>query len=219
MPAPTQSVEDYIKSIYKLQARGDKATTSTLARHLQVGDGSVTDMLKKLSGKKLIHYAPYHGVRLTEIGKRMALRTVRRHRLWEMFLVEFLGYSWDEIHDEAERLEHITSDELERRLDKALGYPKVDPHGDPIPDVKGELHPPAYVSLADAGVGVGGTIVRVSDESPEVLRYLEKLGLGLTRKVKVKEKITFDGSVIVQAGSRELPLSHKLAQAVYVLVR
>ena len=216
MPAPTQSVEDYIKSIYKLQAGGEKVTTSTLAKHLEIGDGSVTDMIKKLSDKKLIHYTPYHGVRLTEAGKRVALKTLRRHRLWEMFLVRFLGYSWDEIHDEAERLEHITSDELERRLDKALGYPRVDPHGDPIPGANGELHPPAYVSLANAGVGVSGTIVRVSDENPEILRYVEKLGLGLNKKVKVKEKIAFDGSVIIQVGSRELPLSEKLSQAIFV---
>src|SRR6266404_2367693 len=120
-----QSTEDYIKSIYKLQQSGKDVTTSELARHLRIGDGSVTDMVKKLSAKKLIQYRPYRGVSLTESGARLALRMVRRHRLWEMFLVKFLGYRWDEIHDEAEQLEHVTSDGMEQRLDKALGYPKV----------------------------------------------------------------------------------------------
>src|SRR5262245_8863176 len=134
-----QSTEDYIKSIYRLQTGKKTVLTSVLAKHLKIGDGSVTDMIKRLSEKKLIHYEPYQGVTLTEAGKRLALKMVRRHRLWEMFLVRYLGYSWHEIHDEAERLEHVTSDVLESRLDKVLGYPKVDPHGDPIPDVHGEL--------------------------------------------------------------------------------
>ena len=160
---PTQSVEDYIKSIFKLESSGEKVTTSALARHLGVGDGSVTDMVKKLSERKLIHYEPYQGVRLTESGRRMAMKTVRRHRLWEMFLVKYLGYSWDEIHDEAERLEHATSDELERRIDKALGRPKFDPHGDPIPSASGELPYPKAGRLDDAAEGASVTIVRVSD--------------------------------------------------------
>jgi DtxR family Mn-dependent transcriptional regulator len=213
---PTQSIEDYIKVIYKLESQGQPASTSALARHLGIGDGSVTEMLKKLSEKKLIHYKPYQSVRLTEAGRKIALRTVRRHRLWEMFLVQFLGYSWDEIHEEAERLEHITSDELERRLDKALGYPKVDPHGDPIPNAKGELSPLRYRSLAEMKVGDQGTIVRVRDDSPEVLQYLTKVGLVLNKQVKVVKTIQFDGSVIIKLSTQEIPLSQALAESIFV---
>jgi len=213
---PTQTVEDYIKGIHKLESSGKKVTTSALARYLGIGDASVTDMVKKLSGKKLIHYEPYQGVRLTESGRKLALKTVRRHRLWEMFLVQFLGYSWDEIHDEAERLEHITSDELERRIDKALGYPKFDPHGDPIPNARGEIHASKAEKLSDVEEGKTVTIVRVSDENPGVLQYLTRLGLGLRSTIKVLERIRFDESVIVKVGSKEIVLSSLLAQSIFV---
>ena len=219
VPPASQNTEDYIKGIYKLQKGGQKVTTSALAKHLGIGDGSVTDMVKKLSQKKLIRYTPYRGVVLTDTGARLALKTVRRHRLWEMFLVQFLGYSWDEIHDEAERLEHSTSDEMERRLDRALGFPKVDPHGDPIPSVKGEVATIEYLSLADSEVGREGSIVRVSDDSPEVLRYMEKLGVVLNKKVKVVDKIQFDGSVIIKMGSHEISLSRQMAQGIFVEAR
>jgi DtxR family Mn-dependent transcriptional regulator len=212
----TQSVEDYIKGIFKIESAGEKVTTSALAKHLGVGDGSVTDMVKKLSERKLIHYERYQGVRLTEAGRRAAMKTVRRHRLWEMFLVQFLGYAWDEIHDEAERLEHITSDELERRLDKALGHPKFDPHGDPIPNARGELSISKAQKLSDIGEGKSVIIVRVSDEHPEVLQYLTRLGLALHTTMKVLEKIRFDGSVIVKVGSKEIVFSALLAQSIYV---
>lgn len=212
----TQSVEDYIKGIHKLESEGKEVTTSALARYLGIGDGSVTDMVKKLSFKKLIRYAPYQGVRLTESGRKMALKTVRRHRLWEMFLVKFLEYSWDEIHDEAERLEHSTSDELERRIDRALGYPKFDPHGDPIPNAKGELTVAKWERLSDVAQGKTVTIVRVSDENPEVLQYLTRLGLRLQSTMKIVEKIRFDGSVIVKVGSKEVVLSSLLARSIFV---
>lgn len=213
---PTQSVEDYIKGIFKLESTGQKVTTSALAKYLGVGDGSVTDMMKRLSEQKLIHYERYQGVRLTGTGRRMAMRTVRRHRLWEMFLVRFLGYSWDEIHDEAERLEHMTSEELEHRLDKALGYPKYDPHGDPIPNSKGEVAASKARLLSNVDAGRTVSIVRVSDESPEILQYLTRLGIGLQTQLKVIEKIDFDGSVIMKVGPKEIPLSSKLAGSIYV---
>ena len=173
-----QPTEDYIKSIYRLERENTAVLTTALAKHLGIAAGSVTDMVKKLSDKHLLHYEPYQGVKLTEEGRRLALKLVRRHRLWEMFLVTFLNYSWDAVHDEAERLEHVTSEELELRLDKALGFPKVDPHGDPIPTVSGDLVDISYKSLSDCNVNEEGTIVRVSDDSPEVLQLLTKLGLG-----------------------------------------
>ncbi|MBI4547801.1 MAG: metal-dependent transcriptional regulator [Ignavibacteriae bacterium] len=211
-----QSTEDYIKSIYKLKKEGKSVSTSSLAKHLNIGDGSVTGMVKKLSDRKLIHYRPYQGVELTEEGRRLALKMTRRHRLWEMFLVQFLGYQWDKVHDEAERLEHMTSDELEDRIDKALGYPKVDPHGDPIPTVTGELVELTYKNLAECEAGKSYVIIRVSDESPEVLQYLTQFGLSLNKKIKLMQKIQFDGSVVIKVRSQQMPLSQRLAQSIFV---
>lgn len=211
-----QSTEDYVKGIYKLGKKGKSVATSELAKHLNIGDGSVTDMVKRLSDKKLISYVPYQGVNLTESGRRLAMKMMRRHRLWEMFLVEFLGYRWDEVHEEAERLEHVTSDDLEVRLDKALGHPKVDPHGDPIPTASGELVELHSQSLDEANAGVIYVVVRVSDESPEVLQFLQKKGLGLNKKIKVKQKIQFDGSVIILLQKKEITLSQKMAKSIFV---
>lgn len=213
---PNQSTEDYIKSIYKLQKDGDAVMTSTIARHLGIGDGSVTDMIKRLSEKKLVRYKPYQGVDLTATGRALAIKMMRRHRLWEMFLVKFLSYSWDEVHDEAERLEHVTSDEMETRLDKALGYPKVDPHGDPIPTTNGEIASLDVLALADAEEGDRVQIVRVSDDNAAMLQHATKLGLELYTKVVVMEKRMFDGSMVVNAGKKECFLSKQLAEAIFV---
>jgi DtxR family Mn-dependent transcriptional regulator len=212
-----QSTEDYLKGIYQLRRRtGAAVSTSDLARHLKIGDGSVTDMLKRLSSKKLLHYVPYKGVTLTEEGTKLAMKTIRRHRLWEMFLVRHLGYSWDEVHEEAERLEHVTSVELEKRLDRALGSPSADPHGDPIPTPEGELTEFLHKSLAECREGGRYRIARVSDESPEALQYLRKLGLTLNKRITVRQLIRFDGSVTVEWNKRELVLSAVLARNIFV---
>lgn len=211
-----QSTEDYIKSIYKLQQKRKRVTTSVLAKFLNIGDGSVTDMLKRLSTKKLIQYKPYRGVLLTESGRRLALQMVRRHRLWEMFLVEFLGYSWDEIHDEAERLEHVTSDELERRLDRLLGQPKVDPHGDPIPNVHGKLDGTTYTALSECERGANLRIIRVSDEDPALLQHAASLGLALNKRIMIKKKMGFDGSLVVKVGAKEKFISRLVANSIFV---
>ncbi len=212
-----QSTEDYIKGIYQLRRRtGAAVSTSDLARHLKVGDGSVTDMVKRLSAKKLLNYVPYKGVTLTEVGVKLAMKTIRRHRLWEMFLVRHLGYSWDEVHEEAERLEHVTSLELEERLDRALGSPSVDPHGDPIPTREGELKELIHPSVAECREGGRYRIARVSDESPEVLQYLKKLGLTLNKRIAIKQMIKFDGSVIVEWNKREIFLSGLMARNIFV---
>jgi DtxR family Mn-dependent transcriptional regulator len=144
------------------------------------------------------------------------MKTVRRHRLWEMFLVKFLAYSWDEIHDEAELLEHITSEELEQRLDKALGYPKVDPHGDPIPSQGGKLTETPSRSLDAVQEGKTVIVQRVNDSNPEILRYASRLGIALNQKIKVKERVSFDGSLRVRVGGQERFISSKLAQNVFV---
>lgn len=212
----TISTEDYIKAIYKLEQKGERATTSAIAAHLQLSDASVTDMVKKLSDKGFVEYKRYQGVELTEGGRRFALKTLRRHRLWEMFLVEFLGYSWDQIHDEAERLEHVTSDELERRLDKALGYPALDPHGDPIPDADGSIKGISDRPLTDYSRGDVVKVSRVSDDDPEILAHATTLGLALNSRITVKEKRGFDGSMVLKVGTREQFVSKRVAQAIFV---
>lgn len=209
-----QSTEDYIKGIYKLGQLGTPVSTSELAKHLSVGDGSVTDMMKKLSTKKLIQYKPYKGVLLTGSGKKLALRMVRRHRLWEMFLVKYLGYRWDEIHGEAEQLEHVTSDELDRRLDRLLGSPKFDPHGDPIPDRDGEIKNDEQTALTEFESGDAVTIVRVTDD-PDVLQHAAELGLQLKTRILVKQIMKFDGSLKVKVGRRERFISRELGDAIF----
>lgn len=213
---PNQSTEDYIKSIYKLQKEGKAVLTSELAKHLNIGDGSVTDMVKRLSIKKLLRHKPYRGVELTEEGKRLALKMLRRHRLWEMFLVKFLFYTWDEVHNEAERLEHVTSDEMEHRLDEALGYPKTDPHGDPIPTANGELRERIYTALRECHVGDKVEVLRVSDDDPALLQHAAKLGLALHAKIIIKEKLSFDGSMKVKIGTKHHFISCQLAEAIFV---
>ena len=213
--AKNQSTEDYIKGIYKLRKNGKGVSTSELARHLNISDASVTDMIKRLSAKKMLHYVPYRGVELTEAGKKLAVKMMRRHRLWEMFLVKFLGYSWDEVHEEAEHLEHVTSDELERRLDKLLAYPKVDPHGDPIPSAKGEMDTHTYSMLAEFDTGAHAVIIRVSD-NPTILQHATKLGLTLGTNILIKEKVQFDGSMKVRVGKKDQFISKQLAEAIFV---
>jgi DtxR family Mn-dependent transcriptional regulator len=210
------STEDYIKAVYRLEREGEKVTTSALAGRLQLADASITDMIKKLSDKGLIHYEPYRGVGLTVRGKRAALKIVRRHRLWEMYLVKFLGFSWDQVHDEAERLEHVTSDEMEKRLDSALGFPSVDPHGDPIPDADGILEHPEFKALTEFAVGDVVKVLRVSDDDTEMLQFATRVGLVLNKKLTVKEKMGFDGSMVVRVGGKEQFVSKEMASAIFV---
>ena len=210
------SAEDYIKAIFKLQRTGQRVTTSALAAQLRLADASITGMIKKLSGQRLIHYERYQGVGLTGRGKRMARRIVRRHRLWEMYLVTVLGFSWDQVHDEAERLEHVTSDELEARLDRALGFPTSDPHGDPIPTVDGELDRQEYTALTECNSGDVVRVLRVSDADAEILQHATKLGVGLNKKITVREKRKFDGSMVIKVGPSERFVSLQMAKAIFV---
>ncbi len=213
---PTISTEDYIKVIYKLEEKGERATTSALAAQLGVADASITDMIKKLSEKGLLRYERYQGVRLTAKGRKMALGILRRHRLWEMFLTQFLGYSWDKVHDEAERLEHVTSDELAHRLDEVLGFPSVDPHGHPIPTKDGELAGTDDASLSACNVGDIVRISRVDDDDSELLQHAAALGLSLNSKLTVKDKKAFDGSMVVKVGARHHFISKQVADAIFV---
>ena len=213
---PTPNIEDYLKQIYKLQSTEKRVSTSSLAGRLSIAPASVTDMVKKLSEQGFLRHTPYRGVELTEKGRKHALRIVRRHRLWEVLLVELLGFPWDEIDREAERLEHSTSEQLERKIDEVLGHPKTDPHGDPIPTEDGELKEASLKSLADIELGQSCRIRRVSDASPEVLKYVAKLGLSLKKRIVVKERVEFDGSLLVGIGSQECYVSQKLAHNIFV---
>lgn len=188
MPALGQAVEDYLKAIFKLQSDGGSATTSGLADELGVSDASATSMSKKLATLGLVTHAPYHGVKLTDSGRRVALEIVRHHRLLELYLAEVLGYRWDEVHEEADRLEHFISEEFEERIDALLGRPTVDPHGDPIPTKDLEIVEQTLIPLSQLAPGASAVITRVSDREPAHLRALAALGLVPTVRVRVREQ-------------------------------
>lgn len=206
--------ENYLKAIYHLQKDGHDqgVSTSSLSEHLQNKAASVTDMLKRLSDKKLIHYEKYKAVSLTKTGEKLATGIVRKHRLWEVFLMEKLNFGWDEVHEMAEQLEHIKSDELVERLDKFLDYPEYDPHGDPIPNAKGLLPKPRFLPLREMPVKNLCLFTAVSDHSSAFLQYLNSIGLKIGDKLRIDEKNSYDGSmqVILNKKSR-LYLSEKVA--------
>ncbi len=209
----TQSREDYLKAIYQLGQEETPVATSALARRLGVGDGSVSGMLRNLSAKKLIRHEPYRGVSLTAAGERLALGLVRRHRLWEMFLVTYLGYAWDEIHDEAERLEHATSDEMTQRLDRLLGFPKTDPHGDPIPDRDGALRSGTPRPLDGFAAGDRVRIVRISDRNRSLLGRAARHHLLLNTVVTIRKADPAAGTMTIVAHGKTLLLDRDFARA------
>lgn len=194
------NIQDYLKRIYELTRNGGKATTSQLAEALEISAASVTNMLQKLSVTKppYVTYHKHQGVELTEAGRLMALKILRRHRLIEYFLVEMMGYTWDEVHEEAEILEHAMSSRLESRMDAALGHPKFDPHGDPIPDENLKLPDIAQTSISSLEIGMTGRIIRVPHEDPEVLRYLGKCGLRPGTGIKLLSRTPYDQTMRLQ---------------------
>jgi DtxR family transcriptional regulator, Mn-dependent transcriptional regulator len=194
----TRSVEDYLKAIYQISPQGRPASTSEIAHLLALSPPSVTGMVKRLSEHGLLEHVPYRGVLLTDEGRRAALRMVRRHRLIEAYLVEFLGYSWDTVHDEAERLEHAVSDTMVERMATALGNPDVDPHGDPIPSADGSIHELACTPLSDIPVGETVEIHRVQESQPERLRYIASLGLRPGVRVMVVDRQPIDDLVTIE---------------------
>ena len=198
------TVENYLKSIYKLLEKGEKSVTTTaLAERMSIKAATVTDMIKRLSDKKLIHYEKYQGVKLTEKGKTIAIGTIRKHRLWESFLVDKLQFGWDEVHEIAEQLEHIQSDKLVDRIDAFLNYPKYDPHGDPIPDAKGIFNRTKSQLLAEMTTGQKCVMTGVVDHSPNFLQYLDKVGLSIGKELKLIEIVPFDKSLQVQINRKE----------------
>jgi len=194
---PSHTGENYLKAIYKLaEAEPDTAGVSTnrIAAALATRAASVTDMLRRLAEKGLLNYEKYRGVQLTTEGQRLALLTIRKHRLWEVFLVQQLGFNWDEVHEVAEELEHVQSPLLMRRLDAFLGHPSLDPHGDPIPTEDGAIRRPAHRLLADLGAGERGILCAVKNTSAPFLQYLDKVGLQLGALIEVLDKVSFDNS-------------------------
>lgn len=214
----SQSEENYIKAIYNLSASGfDSISTNLLAERIQTKASSVTDMLKKLTEKELLTYQKYQGCSLTDKGMSVALSVVRKHRLWEVFLVEKLQFGWDEVHDIAEQLEHIQSAQLIDRLDALLGFPKVDPHGDPIPDREGQFASEIVrVSLAHCDSGTSGIVMGVEDGSSDFLQYLSRIELKLGSEVYVQDKLTFDDSVVVVFDQKTVQFSQKVASKIFV---
>jgi DtxR family Mn-dependent transcriptional regulator len=213
----TFSEENYLKAIYHLSTFDElEVSTNAIAEMMDTKASSVTDMLKKLAEKELVYYKKYQGASLSEKGRLMAKMIVRKHRLWEVFLVEKLAFSWDEVHDIAEQLEHIKSEQLINRLDDFLGNPTEDPHGDPIPDGNGQMVKVDKVLLSDLKENQTGICVGVKDTSSEFLKYLDRQEIALGSKIKVLSKEAFDLSVTIQLGEKELLISNKIATNLYV---
>jgi len=213
----TQAVEDYLKAIYLLQRRqGEAVSTTALAERLGISPASVTGMLKKLAGMKLVQYEPYQGVRLTKAGRRIALEVIRHHRLIELYLAEALGVPWDRVHEEAEKWEHVLSEELEERIDEFLGHPTTDPHGSPIPSRDGTLTKLESMRLVDLEPRQAAVIAEVSDHDPGLLRYLGERGLYPNVRVVLISKEPFGGPLILRVGKRECSLGTEAARYVYV---
>lgn len=215
---PTHSEENYIKAIWKLSQGDDPlVTTNSIAAEVHTRAASVTDMLRKLSAKKLIRYEKYQGVQLTASGRKTALSIVRKHRLWEVFLVDKLNYGWDEVHEIAEQLEHIVSDNLTDRLDLFLGHPKVDPHGDPIPDKNGRISDPNGVLLSTIGKEQSVTMTGVTEHSTAFLRYLDEQAIGLGCKMMIEDINGFDYSIRVRIhGRKTITITHAAAKNILV---
>lgn len=205
--------ENYLKAIYHLHHEGkNSVSTNSISESLQTRAASVSDMLRKLSEKGLINYTKYQGVTLTEIGKQKAVEIIRKHRLWEVFLVEKLNFKWDEVHDLAEELEHINSEILINKLDEFLDFPKTDPHGDPIPDKNGILKSPKVLPIYQLQIGAEGIISGVKEHSKTFLQYLEKIGLTLGETIKIADKIDFDGSMMVIVNQKSQNISRDVAK-------
>lgn len=215
----TISEENYLKAIYHLSDGGKKSvSTNDIASEIKTKPASVSDMLRKLGEKKVIDYRKYYGVQITDEGKKHALEVIRKHRLWEVFLVDKLNFAWDEVHEVAEQLEHIKSTLLIQRLDEFLNYPKFDPHGDPIPDEFGDVKSKPRVALNEMEINQSGQIVAVKDSSASFLRYLDKVGAYIGARIKVMDKVEFDGSLEILVDQKKtLFMSKDVAVNILVL--
>ena len=211
------SEENYLKTIYHLQTRDDNVSTNELAEKLNARPASITDMMKKLKNRRLVNYQRYQGFRLTPEGKKIALGIIRRHRLWEYFLSEKLKFSWDEVHEVAEQLEHVSSKKLIDKLDEFLEFPKFDPHGDPIPDTNGKMEAGRQVCLTELPVNKTARISHITDQSASLLEHLQQQHITIGASVIVKKKFSFDDSLEIKLDSKHvLTVSDQLAKNIYV---
>ena len=213
------SEENYIKAIYHLQVGQALVSTNDIAGRMKTKASSVTDMLKKLADKNLAEYIPYKGAKLTENGVKCANQIIRKHRLWEVFLVEKLDFSWDEVHDVAEQLEHIQSQKLIDQLDKHLGFPKKDPHGDPIPDRHGNYEKTSRTILSKLQKGDQGTLIGLIDSSTKFLNYLDKQNMKLGTSIKVLELEEFDHSFTILMNEQQMQVSKQIADNLYIKLK
>ncbi len=213
----SNSEENYLKAIFHLERFSKEGvSTNAIAEEMQTKASSVTDMLKKLADKKLVNYVKYQGVTLTNNGKKTAAGIIRKHRLWEVFLVEKLDFNWDEVHEIAEQLEHIASDKLIDKLDRHLNFPKFDPHGDPIPSKDGTFPERDKVLLSELKSGDTGVCVGVKDTSSSFLKFLDKNGIALGKKIKILEREEFDNSLQIKIGNETLTISNLIASNLYL---
>lgn len=213
------SEENYIKAIFHLQQQDGTVTTNELAGELKTRPASVTDMMKKLKAKKLVHYQPYRGFRLSSEGSKVALGIIRRHRLWEYFLAEKLKFSWDEVHAVAEELEHVSSKKLIEKLDEFLGYPKTDPHGDPIPDINGKIEHPTQQCLINLPANKLGIVSHISNQSNEILDLLTHKKISIGTKLEIKRRFDFDQSIEIKIGRQPVfTISKQVAENIFVKI-
>lgn len=213
----SKSEENYLKAIFHLSRKTEKGiSTNAIAQQLDTKASSVTDMVKKLSDKELVLYVKYQGVTLTKKGEKIAANVIRKHRLWEVLLVEKFNFNWDEVHEVAEQLEHIHSKKLINEIDAFLGYPKNDPHGDPIPDEDGNINFSEKSLLSTIEINMKAVCVGVNDTSSDFLRYLDKQGIALGKEITVLEKEAFDNSMQIKIASNEFTISQQIANNIYV---
>ena len=214
----TISKENYLKAIYGLaKTNGNIVSASALARELSVTNAAITEMANKLSKQGLIEYKKYRGIRILSKGKKIAIGVLRKHRLWELFLIETLGLNWSEVHNEAEKLEHSTSDFLIDRIDEYLNYPILDPHGSPIPNKEGVYRYEAEsIAMHNCEIGKKYTVVKVNDRNPELIKYLSQINISLNKEIKISDKLLFDGSIIIEVDGNNHSLSEKLINNIFL---
>jgi DtxR family Mn-dependent transcriptional regulator len=211
------SKEDYLSAIYKLRDEAGEIKPNLIAENLEISPAAVTDMLKKLSKDGYVKYQKYKGIKLTSKGEKYAVNMIRKHRLWETFLYETLGMPWEKIHDEAEKLEHLTSDELINKLEEFLNFPENDPHGYPIPDRTGKIpEQKSVIALSEMNKNERGKISRISDFKSELLIYTRRQGINIGEKIYIKDKLEFDGSIVININNKEISLSSKIASNIFI---
>lgn len=215
----SRAMEDYMKAIYKLHGQNKQVPTSVLAEDMGVAPASVTNMCKKLAELKLVEYEPYQGIKFTQTGQKLALEIIRHHRLIELYLAEALDVPWDQVHEEAEKLEHVISEDLEERMAAALGDPKFDPHGAPIPSRSGEVFRHESGRLVDMKVGDVLVVVEVDDANPELLRYLGELGIYPGTEITLMVQAPFEGPLTLNIGNVEYNLGYQAAKSILVALQ